>query len=484
MSLLLWLLLVPLIFAGLSALLSARHRGLLLFAGMPLQAFIVFLAWRLVSDEGPLRYSVGEWMAPLGFTLVADSLSLIMVVMTLVIALIAGFYAITYMRPYAHKTVAFWPLFWLLHSVLHAIWLAGDLFNLYIALELLTLIAVSMVILHGSSASLAAGLRYLYTALLSSLSYLLGVALIYSMYGTLDMQQLAGMLNNNWTTQVALLFVSLGLIIKTAIVPFHIWLPNAHGVAFAPISALHSALVVKTSFYILARLWLDTGSGLLSMFAAQGLGLLGAVTIFYGGYKALQQSDIKMLVAYSTVAQLGYLLLIFPLATVANADATMLAWQGGMLHVFAHAFAKAAMFLSVSTLVLAVGSNKISALAGISSHIPLSFFAFGLASVSLMGLPPSGGFNAKWLMLQSALLTQQWHWVAVLLLGSLLTATYVFKVFRVSFDQQAIESGKGIVEPAHWSLQLSAIALAGIAILLGFAAAIPVELMSITGVQP
>lgn len=491
MNPILWLLIVPMVAALISYRLPSRIMLPIFILLMMLQGAGLWLLANALSHANssiplsdPVTFSAGQWMAPLGLHFVADGLAWLMAATTTVIGLLSGIYAILYLRganqhDQDRTPHGFWPLFWLLQTALNGIWFAADLFNAYVALEALTLIAVSMVVLQGSEKSLAAGLRYLYTGLLSSLCVLLGVALLYSAYGTLELANLRDLLQNDWVTQTALLFITLGLIIKTAIVPFHRWLPQAHGVALAPISALHSALVVKSSFYILARLWLETGSGLMHVSLAQLLGALGALSIFYAGYKALQQRDIKMLVAYSTVAQLGYLLLLFPLAYASiGTNAAVLAWQGSMLHVIAHAFAKAAMFLSISTLILALGSKRISALAGISTHIPLSLFAFGLASISLMGLPPSGGFNGKWLMLQSALSTGQWHWALVLIAGSLLTAMYIFKVFSVSFDQRAIDAGRGTVARAPWALEVIALILASIAILLGFAAAFPVELLT------
>jgi multicomponent Na+:H+ antiporter subunit D len=150
---------------------------------------------------------------------------------------------------------------------------------------------------------------------------------------------------------------------------------------------------------------------------------------------AWRQHQLKHLVAYSTVAQIGYLFLFFPLVTGTSiTEAATLAWDGTLLMLVAHALAKAALFLSAGNLILAVGSTQISHLVGISRFRPMSLFSFGLAGVSLMGLPPSGGFTGKWLLLHSAILSGQWWWLIVLLmLGGLLSAAYIFKVFRMSF---------------------------------------------------
>lgn len=409
-----------------------------------------------------------------------DSLAWLLVITTVLVGACVALYSLFYFprdtrdpSDTTRTTRRFWLLFWLLQITLNSLWLSSSLFTAYIALELLTVIAINMVILDRQPKSLAAGRRYLYTALCSSIFLLVGLVALYYQYGSLRFATLGELLNNNMTTQLALLSITLGLVIKTAIVPMHRWLPQAHGVALAPISALHATLVTKASFYILARMWFEAGTDLMPISIAQGLGALGALSIAYGGYKALQQRNIKMLIAYSTVAQLGYLLLLFPLATGTSPAAATAAWQGSMLHLIAHAFAKSAMFLSIGTLVAILGSKNITALGGTSMRMPISLMAFGLASVSLMGLPPSGGFNAKWLLLQSALLSGQWHWVMVLLGGSLLTATYIFKVFSLSFDQRAIDAGRGQLAPVSWGLELTALLLAAIAILLGFIAAVP-----------
>ena len=460
---------------------SQHVHGALIILVALIQAYGLWQLYDTLMTFDTSSYVIGLWLTPLGLSLFADGLAWVMVLTTAVIGSLVAFYALFYLKTAGdiRQYHRFWILFWLLQAVLNGIWLSDDLFNTYIGLELLTFIAVSLVILDGSDKSLAAGLRYLYTGLLSSLCVLLGVALLYSVYGTLNIASLRELLENDWTTQTALLFITLGLVVKTAIVPFHRWLPQTHGVALAPISALHAALVAKTAFYILARLWFDAGSDLMHVGLAQGLGLSGALSIFYGGYKALQQRDIKMLVAYSTVAQLGYLMLLFPLASGTSAAAATLAWQGSMLHLTAHAFAKAGLFLSVSTLIVTLGSKRLTALSGISTRMPVSLMAFGLASVSLMGLPPSGGFNAKWLMLQSSLLSGQWHWTLVLLGGSLVTALYMFKVFSISFEQRGADALKASL-PGSWGLELSAFVLAAVAIVLGFAAAIPVEFI-VTG---
>jgi formate hydrogenlyase subunit 3/multisubunit Na+/H+ antiporter MnhD subunit len=393
-----------------------------------------------------------------------------MVLLTAVVASLCAVYAWVYLRDQPPSTSFFWPLLWFLWAGMNGIWLAEDVFNLYVGLEVMGLAAVGLVALKATPQALAASMRYLLAALLGSLAYLLGVALLYANYGTLSMAGLHEVATADVTTQVALALIILGLLLKTALFPLHAWLPPAHGGALTPVSALLSALVVKGSFYILLRIWMVLGTEVTPFATAQLLGILGAGAVFYGGWMAWRQHHLKQLVAYSTVAQIGYLFLFFPLVTGTGPDAARLAWDGTLMMLIAHALAKAALFLSAGNLILAVGSAHIGHLVGISRFRPMSLFSFGLAGVSLMGLPPSGGFTGKWLLLNSAILSGQWWWLIVLFLGGLLSAAYIFKVFRMSFRE-----GPQIDHSASPPLMLdvTALLLAAGAILIGLTAHLP-----------
>lgn len=474
-------LVIPLSWGVISLLLRSRWNPSFALLGIVIQAVAVIALSAWIYREGSQSYGLAGWEIPLGIELVASGLSVTLLALTALIALICALYALFYLRSYPRQQSYFWPLFWFLLTALNGIWLAADLFNLYVGLELLTLAAVGLVALNADKSSLEAGLRYLYFALFGSLLYLLGVALLYGGYGTLALTLLPDLLAPDLLTLLALACITLGLLMKTAIFPFHFWLPPAHGGALAPVSALLSALVVKASFYIIAVIWLSSYDALaIELFwTPQALGFLGACAIAYGSWRAFHSQHIKMLVAWSTVAQLGYLMLFFPLAFGTAEHAASLAWQGTLLHLLAHGFAKAAMFLSVGTLVLAIGSTSIKDLAGISRQVPMSLFAFGLSAVSLMGLPPSGGFNAKWLMLQSALSSEQWWWVVVILAGGLATAAYIFRVFSVSFETHKDTDFKA----THPMLDVTALLLASIAIALGFFSMVPLALMELVGFQ-
>lgn len=430
------LLFTPLAWAVLTLLTDFAWGRVVTWGGIVVQVLVSLGLWLAVSRDGGFYYGLGGWEAPLGIELRVDGLAVTFVLLTAVVASACGFHAGVYIDPDKPWHRYFWPLFWFLWSGLNAVWLGGDLFNLYVGLELISLSAVGLVALGGKAAALRASLRYLLAALLGSLAYLLGVALIYGQFGTLSIAGVVFWLEDHPVpagSGLALALMVAGLALKTALFPLHRWLPPAHGIAQSPVSALLSALVVKASFYIAARLWLELGEPLGNLAAAQLVGLLGSAAVVWGSWLALRQSELKQVVAYSSVAQIGYLFLLFPLTYSVSESVSQQAQQGITLQVISHALAKAAMFLAAGNLILSTGSNRVDALTGVSRFLPFSLFSFGLAGVSVMSLPPSGGFAAKWLLLQASLGSGQWWWVLVLLTGGLLSAAYVFRIYRASF---------------------------------------------------
>ncbi|MGM0953960.1 MAG: complex I subunit 5 family protein [Pseudomonadota bacterium] len=430
------LLFTPLAWAVLTLLTGFRHGRWISWLGIVLQALVSVGLWAFVTRDGGFYYPLGGWQAPLGIELRVDGLAVTFVLLTAVVAGACGWHASLYLDPEKPWHRYFWPLFWFLWAGLNVVWLGDDLFNLYVGLELISLSAVGLVALGGQAGALRAALRYLLAALLGSLLYLLGVALLYGQFGSLSLSGIAGLLESGDVGNVPVVIMVLmlfGLAMKTALFPLHQWLPPAHGIAKSPVSALLSALVVKASFYIAARVWLETGHHMGGFALGQFVGALGGAAVIWGSWLAFRQEKLKQVVAYSSVAQIGYLFLLFPLTWNVPETISVQAQQGMTLQVISHALAKSAMFLAAGNLILSAGSNRVDALAGVSRFLPFSLFSFGLAGISIMGLPPSGGFAAKWLLLQASLASGQWWWLAVLLLGGLLSAAYVFRVYRASF---------------------------------------------------
>ncbi len=436
---------------------------------------------RLVVTHGTQAWSLELG----GLTLYwrANGLTLLLLLLTQLLVLASAAYAPSYLRVVVQARgkgqVWLWPLMGLLASSLSVIWLAADLLALYIGLELMGLSAVGLMLLPGRIEALTAGMRYLLLALIGSLAFLLGVALLLGTWGRLDLAGLASAVEPGPVLWVAMALLSAGLLLKAAVFPLHAWLAPVHGSAWTPVSALHAALVIKASFFIALQLWLVLTPGAVA--AAWVVGVMGAAAVVWGGLLAWRADKLKDVVAWSTVSQLGYLLIGFPLLIGTAPAVAGIAWNGIWLQLLAHSLAKAAMFLAVGNLMLATGELRVSGLAGASRRFPLALLSFGIAAISLVGLPPSAGFTAKWLLLHAALAAGQWPWLVVLAAGTLLSAAYVFRVFRYSFVED-VELEE--YEPVPLKMDLIALILALASLLLGLTAAWPLALLAMSGGAP
>jgi multicomponent Na+:H+ antiporter subunit D len=401
-----------------------------------------------------------------GLVLRADGLAAAMLG---VAALVTGGVAL-YARPEfgmqeTRAARAFWGLLLAVWAAMALVVLGSDLFSLALALELLMLASVPLVCLDGKPGTVAAALRSLLFGLLGSALILLGCALLHAAYGTLDILALAGLVRADPATILACALMTAGLLAKTALFPLHLWLPAAHGGASAAVSAVLSALVVKAAFIVLLRLWFGAAPALLPAID-QLLAALGAAAILFGSLVAVRQARLKLLVAYSTVAQLGYLFLVFPLVAATTPSLGALAWTGATLQAVSHAFAKSAMAMAVGLLAQAHGHDRIAGLGGAARTMPLTVIAFGLGGLSLMGMPPSGGFVAKWLLLRAAVESGQWWWSLVIVGGGLLTGGYVYRVLAAVLA--GAESGPAVRPPAAETREAIALGLALVSVLLGF----------------
>jgi multicomponent Na+:H+ antiporter subunit D len=425
---------LPLLGAVAVTVSPAHARGLGLFAAV-LTAASGLAVTAAVWSDGVLRVDLGGWGAPLGIALEADGLSAAFLAMANVVALAVSVYAGGYFKhePARH----FWPLWLLLWSALNGLFLAADLFNLYVTLELLGLSAAALGALTGTREAVAANLRYLLVGLLGSMSYLLGVALVYAAYGVLDIDLVAEAIEPGPVAWTAMTLMIGGLILKAALFPMHFWLPPAHANAPAPVSAALSALVVKAAFYLALRLWLDIFAPVLNEAAANLLGVLGAAAVVWGSWRALRAERLKLLAAYSTVAQMGYLFIAFPLLAATPpglARDNLLA--AVVLLALTHGFAKAGFFLAAGMVQKTAGHDRIDELGGAAQALPAATFAIGLAGVALIGLPPSGTFLAKWMMLEQAMILGLWWWPVVMMVGTLLAAAYIFRVLSRAFNRE------------------------------------------------
>jgi multicomponent Na+:H+ antiporter subunit D len=386
------------------------------------------IAWTWLQD-GELVYLLGDWSPPLGIALRADGPAVAMILAVAFVVCGIGLYARAGFDTPAGSSesraaFSYWLLLLAVWGSLNLVFVSGDLFTLYVALELLTFAGVPLVCLAGSGETLRAALRYLLFALCGSVLYLLGAVLLYGGYGTLDMRLLADMVEPEPIALTSLALMTVGLLAKTALFPLHIWLPPAHGGAPAAASAVLSALVIKGSWFLVLRLWCDVMPGVAGTTAAQLLGGLGAAAIVVGSVVALRQQRLKLLVAYSTVAQIGYLFLMFPMA-LTDAGVYDGAVAAGVLQAISHATAKAGMFMAAGLVYAALGHDRIDDLAGAARALPITVLAFVLGGVALMGVLPSGAYLAKKLLLDAADASGQWWWTLVLQGGAVFTAGYV-----------------------------------------------------------
>jgi formate hydrogenlyase subunit 3/multisubunit Na+/H+ antiporter MnhD subunit len=414
---------------------QAAMLGVLGAAATTLAAGAVLTA---VWLNGALTADLGGWGVPLGISMRANGFAAALLAMTALVALATSVYATGYFAD-SPKAVHFWPLWLLLWASLNALLLAADLFNLFVTLELLGLCAAALGALTGSADAVKANLRYLLVGLLGSTTYLMGVALLYSAYGALDIALLteriaAGGDENNAVDAAALTLMTVGLALKAALFPLHFWLPPAHANAPAPVSAALSALVVKGAVYIIVILWLELFASVATASAAMVLGLLGAAGVIWGSWRALRAARLKLMAAYSTVAQIGYLFMFLPLiAATPPGPARDNLFAALVLMALSHGFAKAGFFLAAGLVQQQAGHDRIDDLGGTAQQMPATTFTIGLCGSALIGLPPSGSFIGKWLMMQGAIEAGQWWWIVVLLIGTLLAAAYTFRVLSRAF---------------------------------------------------
>jgi len=484
-----WTFIIP--FFAAMVCIPCRGRTAILSAGtaaaaiMVLSIRLVFLVW----NQGGDHIRLGGWAAPLGIGLHLDGLGALFIFLTAIVGTLVTLYAACFFGPGNQQQDAgyFWTLWLVLWAGLNGVFLCSDIFNAYVLLEITTLAAVGMTILPGTRASLLAGLRYLLAAMFGALLYLLGVSLLYAQVGVLDFSMLAGQIPPGTASGTAFGFMVFGLILKSALLPFHFWLPPAHSNAPAPVSAILSALVVKASFFLLLRIWFVVFSGLTQGQAGRAagifLGVLGGAAILWGSLQAIRQIRLKPLIAYSTVGQLGYLFLLFALVSSPDSEKwSFMAWTGTVFHAVSHCLAKAGLFLGAGCFVLAMGTDDLKAMRNIAGRLPVVTFSLGVAGVSLMGLPPSAGFVAKWMLLRASLAAGQWWWAVIIILGGLLTAAYVFKILSytfVSHDQEDAPALRAVPLP----MTVSVLCLGILCVLFGFRAEEVVTLLG-QGTEP
>lgn len=451
------------------ALLVPRAAGAASVAGAlaPLAAGVVAAA--SIGGGVPLRYQVGGWPAPLGIELRADGLAAMFL---MVLGVVGGVVAVWSWieRPRARDG---WSsaLFLFCLGALGALAVTADAFHAYVAFEMVNVAAVALIAVKGSREAVGAALRYLLIAIAGGLVYVAGLTFVYAATAELDFARMGAAGAGTVYAFGGGLMVA-GLLVKAALVPLHGWLPAAHSSATAPVSALLSALVVKGPILVLIRVQVEVLPPGLASDVAGLVGALGAAAIFWGGVQALRATEVKRLVAYSTVAQIGFIFVAFAIAPSPRELAAIV----GVLMV-SHAIAKAALFLGAGGLLEAAESGHVAHVTAAAARRPVAAGAIAVALVSLVGLPPSLGFVGKWGLLGASVASgSAWAFVAVAA-GTLLSAAYGFKLIRQLMGEAPRPDERPTLGEA--ARDLTALALAAVALVLGLAATPIVDLLSL-----
>ena len=402
-----------------------------------------WLAWT-VGTSGTIDYAVGDFQLPYGIELVVDGLSAAVVLLVSVVA----FGLLAYARRAGPHSNSFYSLYLLLVSGLTGMVVTGDVFNLYVFLEITGLAAYGLVASGREGSAAVAALKYLVIGTVGASLYLLGVGYLLVATGTLNMADLAGTLPQvGYESPLVLTAFGLlvgGLTVKVALFPLHTWQPDAYSQAPDTVSALISALVSTVSAYALARL-------LFSVFTVDFLAAvpvarwaligLACVSIVAGSALAVSQTNVQRMLAYSSVSQFGLVVAGFAIATPT-------AVVGATVHLLGHAVMKGGLFAASGIIERETGATTVTGYSGMASRVPLSGASFAVLALAMVGVPPAIGFVGKWYIVVGAVEAQIWSVVAVLLASTLLTLAYFAKlVERLYFAEPTIfdesEGGDG-----------------------------------------
>jgi multicomponent Na+:H+ antiporter subunit D len=384
--------------------------------------------------SGTIRYYVGGWEPPYGIELVVDPLSAFM---CLIISLLSLF-VVVYSRNYIEKelpkgkAISYYTLLLLLIGGMFGAVVTGDLFNLFVSTEIFSIAAYALVAIAGKKGAFIASYRYLILASIGTSLILLGTGYLYIITGTLNMADLSDKLPalyNSWVVFGALAFLLVGFCIKTALFPLHTWLAEAYSNTPAPIVVIFSALVSKVGAFSLIRVLftifqIEFVTGPIPV--TQALAWVAAATVLIGSMFALSQTNLTLMLAYSSMAHVGYVVLGIGLGVE-------MGMTGGILHIFNHALATGCLFFCAGAVLYKSGIRRIDDLRGLAGRMPLTAAAFTLAAASKVGIPPTAGFVSKFYLIMGALEARRWPFIIVILASSLISAVFYLRVINLIY---------------------------------------------------
>ncbi len=393
-------------------------------------AFVSLINLYSVIDNGTIRYFFGGWLPPVGIEYVLDPLSAFVVLVINFVAFIVLIHAGKINEiELESKQVPFYAVVMLLLLGFNGIVLTGDFFNLFVFLEISSLSGYALIAI-GERGSAFAAFRYLLLGTIGASFYLLGLGFLYMITGSLNMSDLhliIPFLASEPVLIIALILMTIGICIKMAIFPLHGWLPDSYTFAPSSSSALIAPIGTKVASYVLIRLLLfvfgeDYVSNQLPVMDV--LAWLSAAGIIYGSILAIAQIEFKRMLAYSSIAQIGYIGLGISMASP-------LGLIGAILHILNHAFMKACLFLVAANLRNKIGHSDISKFDNtLRVSMPWTMTSFTVAAISMIGLPPMAGFFSKWYLVLATIENSEWIFLAVILISSLLNAVYFFRIIE------------------------------------------------------
>lgn len=422
-----------------------------------------------------LSYFLGSWPRQWGIELRVDTLNSILLLIVAGIAFLTTIYS----GKSVHKEIGadrrnwFYAVWTLTIVGLLGITITGDAFNVYVLLEISSLTIYTLIAMGKSQdrRALTASLKYLILGSVGASFILLGIGYLLMITGTLNMADMGESLRalenptQNRTLLVAVAFLLVGLSLKMALFPLHMWLPNAYTYAPSAVSALLSATATKVGVYMAFRFIYTIIGPVFSFEAISSSGLLmlcATLGILVCSYNAMTQDNVKRILAYSSVAQIGYIALGFAMHT-------QLGVAGSIVHIINHALIKGGMFMALGAVFYRVGGVQLSDLSGLGRVMPWTMGAFTMGGLGLIGFPLTAGFISKWYLVQACLQSGRWYLVIALLVGSVFAIVYVWRVVELIYFGEPGEKAREARE-APWSMLVPTMIMIGLSIYFGITA--------------
>ncbi len=432
---------VPLLAAALIVLINSRKAAWLITLLTSIFCFYASINMlQMLQDVAELSYKLGGWDAPLGIELKIDALTALMLLILTGSSTLVSFYALRSVEKEIAegKQVLFYSAFLLVFAGLIGISITGDAFNVFVFLEISSLSTYAIISMGRDRRALHASFQYLIMGTIGATFILIGIAFMYVMTGTLNMGDLAQRLPavaDTSAIRAGFAFITIGVGIKAAMLPLHQWLPNAYAYSPSVVSTFLAATATKVAIYVIIRFQLTIFGiefSLLDLPYDNILMFLGTLGVLGGSIYAIFQSNVKRMLAYSSIAQIGYILLAIGLASHAG-------FTAALLHMFNHALIKGTLFMALGIIFFRFATTELSAMAGSGKTMPFTMAAFVIGGLSLIGVPGTAGFVSKWYLITALLDASLWPVALLILVASILTVIYVGRVIEAVYFRPAPE---------------------------------------------